>query len=219
VALGDFPRDPNVKAEFGKAAPDGHMRRCQAKRRNGQCKYWALRDDHYCKWHSLSRTKKKKDSMVSSPRNKYVRESRPKLKKLLQKYEDTPADEKMKLLDELDMARLMVERSVKIYEATVVDPDPEKKHEITPELVAASTRMLRDALDQVQRLAGAQSKIVALAADTLSMAQFADVMDKIVDRIGFFLEDQPDLCKAVLDDVLSIEPVQKNERRLSITIE
>ncbi len=119
MAIGDYPidftvtcsRDQDTGRWTGGPPPAGHYRRCQSKAHTtqDQCAHWALRGSFYCKYHGGRR-----GLLTRRPRNTYAKFATDKLKDLLDEQNQLSPEERLTLINEIDVARALATQAVKM---------------------------------------------------------------------------------------------------------
>ena len=94
--------------------------------------------------------------------SRYARIAGTTLGKKLEELANEGVEERSDLADEVDVARAMLERAIKLYGAVVVDPNGNAK-QVTPALKAQVTEALRQALADVRQSVADMVKVNAMA--------------------------------------------------------
>lgn len=188
MAVGDYPIDYSVRGVYknGGSAPEGHPKRCQHKNRfKLQCKKYAMIDVPYCKCHGGGRRHKAPRNRVNSF---YRDRLGVKLKDMLGELENSPPDERLSLLQEIDVARLLVNDALELF-SEAVDADQSRPDVVTIRMQASA--IVRNCLDQVSKLVQAYAKAEALAPGKLTAVQMQFLMNAITRAINEVFQDDP----------------------------
>lgn len=161
--------------------PDCHPNRCQGKKRKHfppqQCKKVALRGKYFCQFHA-GRTPNSPNRSFDAVMSIYAKNASPRLKELL---EQVKTPERRSLDDEIDLARAMVDRSLKIFEVTCIT----QADKASSELKVAAVSNLRQAIALVTETAYKSSKIrvqeeAVLDAEQLKM--FVEMVTNLIEQ-------------------------------------
>lgn len=203
-ATARFHVDPSVRRGgfgVGGAAPEGHARRCQARSRlhRGQCKRWARKGSSFCTHHRGNRGAPK----ISMPW--YGRKAGSRVAELMK---DMSGDAKqlLDLQEEVQLARVLANRAVEMYEAAHFGEAAAKVSDDTKALAAAN---LRAALDHVTVTVEKATKVRVLMAEgngsidaedirTLATTLTANVIEA-GRKLGLGEEQVAQLAKAIED--------------------
>lgn len=213
-----YPVDPTVRAvrESGAASgwvepPDGHPRRCQARSRRmqRQCRKWALQGRRFCPTHGTKPLYRN-----ANVRGYYSQNAGPRLRQVLEELRTAPPEERMSLADEIDLARMLTERHVRIFEATCVGEQSDKASD---ELKAAAIAGLRRALSHVSDMVTKAAKVRALHDGTVD----AEGVDYIVAQVVKIVEDEiRDKDPSMADRVVArMEQIRLPQNTRTATIE
>lgn len=210
MALGDFPIDPTVKGvrRNPTVVPDGHPRRCQAKRHpnwgGGQCKRWALKKHFYCPWHQK---KYKRSDMSGTPEYIYHKRASVKLKKLLEEANSQPMED---LQGEIDVSRVMSSRAVELMDK-VLHSEKEISHGATLNLIEFTQKALKCVSELIEK----QVKINALNSLSPEQVEFVNAqIIKILRR--YLLPEQEDVYITIVD---AFETIKVPTRDIKICID
>lgn len=134
-------------------------RRCRGRNRYGvHCKNWALKGSVYCKFHG-GRLNTGKRKVMGGIYSKVASES---LKERLTRLADL-GEERKSLAEEVDLARVMCERSVSVYDKVVVQDVLAEKDELTEDQIAKAkdqaSKSLQDSLKFVSDMVSAMAKL------------------------------------------------------------
>jgi len=138
--------------------PEGHDRQCQARSRvtRQRCRRWALKGRKYCQFHGGRRQPVRTDNL---PR--YSKHLGKVLQDKLNEYLSEPHSEMLGLYEELAIARVTVEDSLKLFDAAMNKGD-------TAARMTASD-LIRTALNHVRDMCLAAAKIEREAEDKVSL--------------------------------------------------
>jgi hypothetical protein len=216
MAVGDFPIDENMRGgptEYP-SPPDGHPRRCQAKRSKnsggGQCRRWALADVPYCRFHGGGFCKPRPDRKWKE--NPYGRVSVGKLEVLLDMMGEMNVD-KTDLAGELDVARALAAEAVERYSNLLdrSDADDKEDRPTDRELMGAA-RWVQNCTSKVSALAKRYVEIQALNRDTFSKDQVRYVIHTVISILSrHVLPANPEVYEKVCDKIAAIEPPSKDQ--------
>lgn len=140
-------------------------------------------------------------------REYYTRRSGSKFKKLLAALE---GDERMDLSAEVDLARVMCERSVHLYEITCISP-PEGK---TPSArsKALATENLRTSLNHVSDMVKKLAAVSAVSSTTIPVERLTQISTQLANVLARHLsKDHPTLYEAIVKDIEAIHIVPSSE--------
>lgn len=184
--------------------PDNHPRRCQAANREGlQCKRWALKGSEFCKRHGGSRLRSR-----TKLGNYYSKYAGKKLAEFLEEASKQNDDDRLRLADEIDVARMNTARAIAIFDQVVINEnfvdsngkpielDLEKKMKFK----SMASEAVKQGLDQVSSLVQAMSKVEALKADKISVNNIKWFADRIMRLIEDNVKDQEQakiLCEKI----------------------
>lgn len=162
-----FPIDLECKAPKATGMPPtGHPRRCQAafsKVPLVQCKRWARLNEISCKRHkNLSNYK----NLVG-----------PNLQAMLTKAAETPAHERLSLLEEVDISRFTMAGILEQYEKLVLDP--ESKANSAQKIMV--TKITRDALKEIREMTVAAARVAHLSHRTFDADQLKFIFNRMRD--------------------------------------
>lgn len=133
----------------------------------------------------------------------YARAAGPTLKSKLEELSRLSPDERHALGDEVDMARVMAERAVSMYDAAHFA----EQGEGSPELRSKAHAVLRDALRFVSQLVDKAARVRAVNVGTVDWEQ----VDYFVDAITRILEEEladaghQVLCDRVIERMKAIK--------------
>mgnify|MGYP007032476559 CR=1 FL=1 len=174
-----WERDPTGTRPRGGPAPDGHTRRCQSACRRDpdrQCGQWARKGSLYCKFHGGNQPRHKTFEMS----NWYSKRAGPILQDRLKELRESSPDERHSLSDEIDLARLIAERNVVIYERTVmVDKG-------SAELKASATESLRSSLDHVTDIVSKAARVHSISSSVVELEH----IDYILQQVTRIIEEE-----------------------------
>jgi len=185
----------------GMPDPDSPFR-CQGKRRTGpkkgdRCPHWASKGRKFCKVHGGH------NGGGYSARNIFVRGLSKRLKDVLEEYEDA-GDERLSLAVEVDVARVLCERSLALFDATHFG---DKEYDV--ELKAASRANLRESLSHVASLVEKYAKIIALEKNSYSPEHVDQIVSQITRILARYLvpthQEIFDSIKTELNDMVIVD--------------
>ena len=187
-----WERNPAVvRQRVGGPPAEGHARRCQAATRvdpDRQCAQWARIGSHYCKFHGGNQPRHKRSTMSSW----YAKRAGPILQERLTELRESSPDERHSLADEIDLARLIAERSVCIYDNTVLQDKG------SPELKAAATDSLRSSLDHVTDIVAKAARVHAVSSSVVELEH----IDYILAQVARLIEEEVSSVDKKLADVV-----------------
>lgn len=176
--------DPTVKHHgfhiSGALPPEGHARRCQSRssKTRMQCRRWAAVGFDRCPFHRFRYRGNKAKEMGF-----YGRRTGMALAAALEELRKEGAPE-VDIAEELEVARIIADRSISAFESCCLDPEQSKK--ASPELKAMATVQARDALTHVASLAEKLVKVRALSQAFVSATDIKMVADgtaRIVEEV------------------------------------
>ena len=198
MAVGDFPRDPNVTVgQRGKGShpwlssggppPPGHPRRCQSKARShpGQCGRWALTGRDYCAIHG-GRARK-----AHRLKGFYTRQAKGTFKALMEELA-ARGDERADLSEEVDAARVIASQATKMLAAAI-----EVESEIKVETLVATADFAQRALAMVSELVAKMVKVQTMDRGTLDAGQVDHILTQVAEIVGNRIE-----CERTKDQIL-----------------
>lgn len=207
--------DPSVRNTVQPGAPgvaqkppEGHVRRCQrAKSKSrppAQCRNWACRGEAFCHYHGGGHRSLWRGRRIDL--RFYDSALGPTLREKLRQMSEEPPDDRLSLLEESDLARLTAIRSLRIFEATCVDPETADR--ASDELKGAATAAARGAIEYVCDTVMKAAKVRALNESTYDVEQ----LDYFVGQVGRIVNDEvgslpggPDLVAAVTKRLRAIK--------------
>lgn len=186
MAVGDFPVDANVR-RIGKHGrpPDGHPRRCQAKknRTQVQCAQWAKKGEFYCKFHLRGAGKGGRNR--GRMKNFYRKIQGKKLSEWMKLAEIADGDRKS-LAGEVDVARALCAETVGMV-STVLDADQDK---ITEAQRLTVMSLAKDSLEHVSRLVERMVKVEAISSATMDADQVQGLLQRVLHVLAKELRDR-----------------------------
>tara|TARA_R100000152_G_C6769237_1_gene195002 strand:+ start:403 stop:900 length:498 start_codon:yes stop_codon:yes gene_type:complete len=135
----------------------------------------------------------------------YTRRAGQKLKDALTELKEQSPDERHSLADEIDLARLLAERSVRIYDATVIEGQG------SDDLKASATAGLRASLNHVTDVVSKAARVHAVSNAVIELEH----IDYIVQQVNRIIEEEvADVDKALADRVVErIAGIKLPEKR------
>lgn len=142
---------------------------------------------------------------------RYTRGVSTTLKQRLEELSAESVQERVSLAEEIDVARLLAERAVKIYDAVVLAEDSTA----SPEIKANASSVVQSSLDAVAKLVEKFARVDALMKDKIPahqidfiLLQVGQALDKGLDRLKTFGVD-PNLIEGIKKDIhQEIENIQ-----------
>lgn len=104
----------------------------------------------------------------------YARRAGPVLRERLEEMRAAAPDERHSLADEVDLARLLAERNVAIYDAVVVQGKG------SDDLKTAATAGLRSALNHVSDIVGKAARVHAVSSTVVELEHIDYVLQQVV---------------------------------------
>ena len=104
----------------------------------------------------------------------YARRAGPVLRQRLEELRELSPDERHSLSDEVDLARLLAERSLQIYDAAVV------QNQGSDDLKAAAVAGMRNALNHVSDIVAKASKVHAVSSSVVELEHIDYVLQQVV---------------------------------------
>lgn len=218
----NWPIDPDVKGRSGGGGspPKHHLRRCQGSKRNGdQCPFWAARrsvlpdGSGYCKRHGghhpLTHQK-------ASDVGLYSYRASAKLKDLLARAKDGGSKERLDLAEELDLARILCERNIRLFDAACLDPETSKN--VKPHLKVQAMKGLEASIKLVADLTASYAKLLVVSDEVFNAAQMDYIIKGLTDVLAAHLEDNPELIGKIIEDVGKLCAPEKKGRDVNIVI-
>ena len=173
---------------------DGHPRRCQGTRRKEQCKYWASVGSLYCKFHGARLNRNQPRRFVNM---RY--KTSPTLADAIKELKATDQND---VSDEIALIRTHAERVVKIYDATVVNPESTASPDLKDKAASALRKSMFDVIAVVEKAA----KINALIQSLGSAKNIDYVLARIAAIIQRELADvNPEACARIFKDINAIK--------------
>jgi hypothetical protein len=201
-----YPVDPNLKTTGRlKSPPAGHVRRCQGTTQLGvQCGHWANIGYRFCQYHSARRGSNQRASKKAM--GFYSKNIGEKLRKKLEGMAES-AENRLKLYEEIDLARVLAQNAVQMYDLVVEQnsldgkvPDP-----AVAAAKAQASQVMRDSLDHVASLVQTMVKIEKAEEGSVHIGNLkfmTDCVQRIIaEELG---ENQPLLAKKILGRVAEI---------------
>ena len=135
----------------------------------------------------------------------YTRRAGQKLKDAISELKEQSPDERHSLADEIDLARLIAERSVRIYDATVIEGQG------SDDLKAAATAGLRGALNHVTDIVSKAARVHSVSSSVIELEH----IDYVVQQVNRIIEEQvTDVDKALADRIVeAIANIKLPEKR------
>lgn len=166
--------------QYGGLPVEGHPRRCQGAIRGSnpprQCTQWAMRGRHYCRCHGGKMPRYKRRNSLS-----YRDSAGEELRKKLDRFANLGPDKRYLLQEEVDLARVMAERYVKLFDKVCIqgqgDVDASMKAK-----VSAQT------MDAIQYVADIVSK-AAKVRQVLDFVVDIEHIDFIVEQVSVIIEE------------------------------
>jgi len=204
----NWPKDPSVKIDLTRpgAPPDGHVRRCQARNefltkqegKNIQCGRWARRERNYCGRHGGSHGRYK---MTYGRRLWYSKHAGASLRERLAEMRNAPPEDRISLDAEIDLARVLAEESVKIFDKVCIEGDTGtmKGHERAL-MQAKATGACREALAFVASVVDKAAKVRASSDYTVDVEHIDYIIHQvqmIIERFVIPLKNGKDLCDKI----------------------
>ena len=222
-----WPFDPTVRREgrTGGSPPKLHIRRCQGKLRDGtQCPFWAAKTSvlpdgsGFCKSHG---GKSKLHHVKASKMGLYSYRASTKLKDLLARAREGGSKERLDLAEELDLARILCERSIRLFDKSCLDP--ETKDSIKEELKQAAIRQLEASIKLVADLTNQYAKLLVVSDEVFNAAQMEYIIQGISEVLAVhlepFVDEHPDLMDKIVEGVGRLcAPEKGTGRAVNITI-
>jgi len=167
----------------GGSPPPNHPRRCQAANKYGhQCGRWALRNSDYCKKHGGAQARVK--TKLSRYYTKYAGRT---LSTLLKELENLPDEERLKLSEEIDVARISMAKTLSLFNVLLEDDFRDKDgnkvnldSEKRANLFASFAKLTQDGLSHVASLVTSMAKVDALRADKTSIQNIKWIIDRVI---------------------------------------
>ncbi len=200
----NWPYDPEVRSRGpGQGQPPPlHIRRCQGILRDRtQCPFWASRNSDigdgtgYCKSHGGRRPKSYgKRSMAGM----YSKRASARLKELLASASDDAID-RLSLAEEVDVARVMCERAIRLFDGACVGEGADKTDTATK---ATAVSLVQASLKNVADLVNSYAKLMLVQESVLNAVQ-VDYLTKMLGEIltRHLHDDHKDVLDAVLHEV------------------
>ncbi len=164
--------------------------RCQAKARTSQarCRRWALRNRKYCQFHGGRNGGTSNTLNMSNYYKQFMKETlRDRVSALL----DAPIESSAQLYEELALCRVGVQDSVKLVSAAM------ENGEVKAETRALAFECMYSAIDRVQGLVLAISKLEKDAEDKISLRMLDLLIQQIIRAIARGCGDDEVLAKAI----------------------
>lgn len=176
----NWDKDPSVKYDgSGGGPPPGHVRRCQSRnRQRTQCGRWAIVGSQYCQFHGGRRP------LTYNKMGIYSKRASAKLKQKLEELQELTADERIDLSEEIDVARVLAERAINMYDEMVIQEKGDARSK------ASAAMVLKDALRHVSELVAQHARVQAIAADKVSVHNLKWIADQVCKIIK---EEIPDI--------------------------
>ena len=123
----------------------------------------------------------------------YTKRAGPILRERLEELRNASPDERHSLADEIDLARLIAERNVRIYDKTVLEGNGSDK------LKAAATEGLRHALNHVTDIVSKAARVHAVSSSVVELEH----IDYILQQVTRVIEEEvADVDKVLADRVI-----------------
>ena len=110
----------------------------------------------------------------------YARRAGPILQDRLNELREASPDERHSLADEIDLARLIAERNVRIYDKTVIEDQG------SDELKAAATDSLRSSLNHVTEIVSKAARVHAVSSSVVELEH----IDYILTQVARIIEEE-----------------------------
>lgn len=212
MAYGDFLIDPSVTLKGKKPqvhiAPEGHPRRCQAKRHpnwgGGQCRKWALKSRYYCLWHWK---KYKRSDMAGASEYIYHKRGTEKLKKLLEQANENKLED---LQGEIDVARVMSAKAVEMVDSVI-----HSEKEIRESTRLHMMQFVMSTIKMVSEIVEKQVKINAL--NTMNPEQIEFMNSQIIRILRRYL--LPEQEETYVKVVEAFDEIKIPGKEVQITID
>lgn len=216
MAVGDFERDSRVTRTGLKAGGPplpGHVRRCQAKKRNGtgeQCAQWALKGQDYCRIHG-GRRKARSQHFGGRMKGFYSKHATGRLKDMIE--EAASIENRIDLAGEVDAARAFCLEAVKVCSLVL---DPPKGVEISDTMKLSAVQIAQNSVEHVSKVVERMVKVMALSDSTFNAIQVDNICTTIINLLMKHLEDQPEVMDLIVKDIESIKTVKKADVQIHI---
>lgn len=186
-----FPVDPDVKwvgfaAQGSLVPPEGHARRCQAVNRQSglQCKNWAIKGRRFCRFHGG------KQPLISmGSKGRYASQVSTALGEKLAKMAEEPDDERLSLAEEVDVARVLTSRALKIYDLAINGRGADGQ-EASEEIRQAAAQGLNQALEATSRLVERFAKVNTLTSGFITAKQIGFLVAQFNKIIADEIQDE-----------------------------
>lgn len=141
----------------------------------------------------------------------YTRRAGPILRERLEELRTAAPDERHSLADEVDLARLMAQRNVAIYDTVVLDGKG------SDELQAMATAGLRGALNHVSEIVSKAARVHVVSSTVIELEHIDYVLQQVTRIIE---EEVADKDKAIADAVINrIAEIKLPEQRGAVDAE
>lgn len=201
----NWPYDPEVKhnvTKRGGQPPPLHIRRCQGFLRDRtQCVFWASVNSDigdgtgYCKSHGGRRPRTHGKKTMAGM---YSTRASAKLKELL-KSAGPNEKERLNLAGEVDMARVLAERAIRLFDGACCSEGSDK---IDASHKQAAVRLVQESLKNVADLVNSYAKLILVSDDVFNGVQVEYLTTMIADILTRHLhEDHKDVLDACLVEV------------------
>jgi len=224
MAVGDYRIDYSVKfdpkaGQSFRVAPEGHHRRCQSKcrGRDVQCSRWALRGQNFCPYHIRGRDKRVRGRGAQKLESKlgtlYRNKVGGKLRDLLDEISAKPREDRLSLLEEIDLCRMLAVRSLEAF-----DLAHSENSQASAALKAATHSHLSRSIHQVKEVMSAYAKMEAIAPDRLTAQQIKSFADDVEKILLLKLGDDPRAIE-ILDEIQNIRLPDVSQPVVNIVID
>jgi len=140
-----------------------------------------------------------------------------KLKDLLARAREGGSKERLDLAQELDLARVLCERSIRLFDVSCLDEEQSKK--VEPELKQAAVRQLEASIKLVADLTNQYAKLLVVSDEVFNAAQMDYIIQGITEVLAVHLEDCPDKIDPIIKGIGKLcAPEKGGGRAVNITI-
>lgn len=196
-----WKRDPTVKGDLSGHVPEGHTRRCQGRVSRStpprQCEKWARRGSDYCRTHG-----KRRQFYRKTVTGFYSKFAGPTLRQRLLELEKLETDQRFDVSEEVDLARVIAERAVRLFEKICLEPTNGNGRVAPPEMKIAATVAARDAMTHVTQVVERAVKLRHMNGAYVSVESIDFVVAQVCGTIAKIVEPKDaelaaELAKAV----------------------
>jgi len=140
-----------------------------------------------------------------------------KLNDLLSRAREGGSKERLDLANELDLARVLCERSIRLFDASCLDP--ESCENVKVSLKQAAVKQLEASLKLVADLTNQYAKLLVVSDEVFNAAQMEYITLGIAEVLAVHLEDHPELIDPIIKGVGALcAPEKGGGRAVNITI-